>query len=198
MTEDRSNAALLGAPGILSGTVSWALSEYARGFNDIEWDGLLLSPLGVYPGLVFGLIIGFVFRRRGKIDGRRQVGYVLAAALAYFCAFHVALHVADHVEINLPGYGDDPTKSIVAIAISGIPTGIVGSVLLGCMTTFLLRVSGRSVLRLPVLVGGAAGVLLGITAIKPSSDYGVGFFFAIWQGVYAASLAPLLRGTPRK
>jgi len=54
------------------------------------------------------------------------------------------------------------------MAISGIAAGIIGSFLLGLTTIFLLRVRGRLVLRLPVLVGGAAGVLLRSTAYDHS------------------------------
>ena len=197
-SSDRSNLTTLGALGMLSGAISWALinlAEQSVGKFDLGWDWLSLSPFSIYPGLVFGLVIGALFYRHGNFGGLRMLGYVLAAGLAYCGAFNVAANVTSH----FPHAGGDPSHSVTVMAISGIGAGIVGSFLLGLTTIFLLRVPGRLVLRLPVLVGGAAGVLLGNTA-HDNSKWGWSYIalFALWQGAYAASLAPLLRGTTRK
>jgi hypothetical protein len=174
---DRSNVMTLGALGMLSGAISWGLvhltkrPEWSIDLN-LGW-GLEFGPISIYPGFVFGLIIGVLLRRRSKVDGLRQVGYVLAAVLAYFSAVQIAYHVEVAVK--------DET-----LIIAGICGGLAGSFLLGLMTVLLVRVSGWSVLTLPVLVGGMAGAtLLFVDSV----------FFPLWQGAYAASLALMLRPT---
>lgn len=201
MTKDRSNAMMLGALGALSGAVAWALINLTDviglRFNWILFEGgingfealIELSALRLFPGLVFGLIIGVLLHRRGKVEGLRAAGYVAAAGLSYLCAFHAAYCVYDNFFSS--------EWDVVGYVISGIPAGFVGSLLLGLMTMLLLRAPGRLVLQLPVLVGGAAGALLGFLALRSfNSGWGFLTFFVLWQGAYAASLAPLLRAAP--
>lgn len=191
MTEDRSNSMTLAALGMFSGAAAWALVNFTSDTGlRFEWTlfhgAIVFYPASVFPGLVFGLIIGVPLRRRGKVDGLRQLGFAAAAAFAYFCAFHVAFHVSDTFS---PG---DPLGDFVGLAASGIPAGLVGSLVLGLSMRLLFRAPSRLVLRLPVLVGGAAGALLGLIEY----DRTLLAFFVLWQGAYAASLAPLLRRAP--
>jgi hypothetical protein len=196
MTTDRSNAMTLGALGMLSGSVAWALINFADVVGlRFEWihfhDPVEFAAVTLYPGLVFGLVIGFVLNRRGKVQGLRQVGYLAAATLAYFCAIHVAIHFAIHVaKIFFP----PPHNDVASSVISGIAAGLVGSLLLGLMTMLLLRAPGRLVLQRPVLVGGAVGALLGLIPLEHNDwCWSCLALFVLWQGAYAASLAPLLR-----
>ena len=193
-TDDRSNAKILGAIGSLSGTVAWLLINLIR-VGGVSFDVFLLSrkiwlaPWSLLPGAVFGLVIGVLLRRRGKLTGFRQAGYAAAALVAYFCAFHVAMHT-----VPVGAFALDPSKDALRMGIAGIAAGLAGSVLLGAMTICLLKAPGRLVLRLPVLVGTVAGALLSLMA-HDHTEWGWSqlILLALWQGAYAAALAPVLR-----
>lgn len=191
---DRSNAAKWGAFGMLSGAVAWALivlvSLINPSFESPRWNGIIFNQVSLLPGLVFGSFIGLLLNRGSGLEWRRHLGYVLAAGLAYFCAFHIAYHLFEDLNNELSSVG-------VSLIIAGISAGLIGSVLLGVMTMCLLRAPRRLVLRLSVLAGGAAGVLLWLAQFEqPPWAWGYLLLFALWQGAYAASLAPLLRPGP--
>ena len=185
MTEDRSNAIALGALGMLSGAAAWAFVNFASMVRGTEF-----TALSVAPGLVFGLAIGLLLHHRRKVGGIRYVGYVAAAGLAYFCAYHVAFYV----DQTFFTWGFPSGEVVVGFVVSGILAGLVGGLLLGLVTIRLLHVPARVALRWSVGVGGAAGALLGITT-HDNTEWGWTYlaFFVLWQGAYAASLAPLLR-----
>jgi hypothetical protein len=194
MTEDQSNAIILGAIGFLSGTVACLLINLPR-VAGVSLDLYLLGqriwlgPWSLFPGAVFGLVIAVLLQRRGKMTGFRPVGYAAAALVAYCCAFHVAMHI-----VTVGSFRLDPSKDAVRMGIAGIAAGLAGSALLGVVTIYLLKAPARLVLRLPVLVGTAAGALLSLMA-NDDTKWGWSqlILFALWQGAYAASLAPLLR-----
>jgi hypothetical protein len=196
MTDGRSDTAILCALGALSGAVAWALiSSAGESGLPLAWsffDGAVeLSPLSLLPGLVFGVIIGALLHRRGKASRSTHVWYVIAAGFAYFCAVHVAVRIPMYFPDAL-NFGESSD-----LIVSGIFAGLAGSFLLGAFTMRLLNAPGRLLLWVPLLVGTAAGALLGLTK-HDHSRWGWTFlaFFVLWQGAYAASLAPLLRALP--
>lgn len=185
---DLADAAKLALLGMISGALSWWLIDLSDSSGlkfDLEGFGVILMPIAVYPGLVFGLFVGAFIRYRTRIAWLRAFGYVLAAGLGYLGAFHVAFYIVTS-EFN-------DRSGAIAYIVSGVPAGLLGSLLLGFLTRYLLRVPGRLVLRLPVVVGTLGGALL---ALANYGDDGWGFlpFFVLWQGAYGASLAPLLQG----
>jgi hypothetical protein len=187
---DRSNAVKLGVLGMIAGALSWALVDFADRLNlnfQFEGLGLLLLPVGVYPGFVFGLAFGALLHRRAGTAWPRAIGYVFAAGFGYVAAFHVAFYIITS------GFNHDETA--LAYVVGGVPGGLVGSLLLGLLTKFLLRVPGRLVLHLPVVVGTVAGALLGLGSLDSHNGWGFLAFFTIWQAAYGASLAPLLRAS---
>jgi hypothetical protein len=194
MTESRSDAVSLCTLGALSGAVAWGLISLAGAIsNQLVWsffDGAIeLSPVSLLPGLVFGLIIGALLRRHGKISPSAHVWYAIASGVAYFCAFHVAARTF----LNLPhAFGTLPDT-----VLSGILAGLVGSLLLGLIAMRLLQVPGRLLLGRPLFVGSTAGALLGLTE-RDNTQWGWTFlaFFVLWQAAYAMSLARLLRALP--
>ena len=196
-TEDRSDTVTLGAIGFLSGAVAWLLINLTR-VGGVSFDLFLLSqkvwlaPWSLLPGAVFGLTMGLLLRRCGKLTGFRQAGYAAAALVAYCCAFHVAMHTVPVGSSSL-----DPSKEALRMGIGGIAAGLIGSALLGAMTVYLLKVPRRMVLGLPVLVGTVAGALLSLM-VCDHTEWGWSqlILFAVWQAAYAASLAPLLRAAP--
>jgi len=183
---DLPTAAMLAVLGTISGALSWLLVDVSDSSSlkfDLEGYGVMLLPIAVYPGLVFGLLVGAYLRHRTGITWLRTIGYVLAARLAYLGAFHVAFYIVT---------GDSNSEGeVLAYIVSGVPAGLVGSLLLGLTTKYLLRVPARLAMGLPLAVGTAGGALLGLG----SADDRWGFlaFFVLWQAAYGASLAPLLR-----
>jgi hypothetical protein len=185
---DRSNAAKLAVLGMIAGALAWALVDFSDQLNlnfQFEGAGLLLLPISVYPGFVFGLVFGALLRLRAKVSWPRAIGYVFAAGLGYLAAFHVAFQIIAN------GFSNAETP--LAYIAGGIPGGLAGSLVLGLLTKFLLQVPGRLVLRRPVVVGTVAGALLGLGSIDSHNGWGFLAFFVLWQGAYGASLAPLLR-----
>jgi len=183
---DLPTAAMLAVLGTISGALSWLLVDVSDSSSlkfDLEGYGVMLLPIAVYPGLVFGLLVGAYLRHRTGITWLRTIGYVLAAGLAYLGAFHVAFYIVT---------GDSNSEGeVLAYIVSGVPAGLIGSLLLGLSTKYLLRVPARLAMGLPLAVGTAGGALLGLG----SADDRWGFlaFFVLWQAAYGASLAPLLR-----
>jgi hypothetical protein len=190
---DRSNVTTLALLGMLSAGVAWALIMFTAGQGSytrmLKVGGEIeVSTLTVLPGLIFGLIIGILWHRRGRASLGVVFGYALAAGVAYFLAFHVAFNVFDRASGLFRGEA--------ALVVSGIAAGLVGSGLLGVATAYLLRAPYQSALGLPVLIGGAAGALLPLINMVSEWDGGFLFFLILWQGAYAASLAPLLHPGP--
>jgi hypothetical protein len=184
-------AVKLGVLGMISGALSWALINFADELHlkfEYEGYGLELLPVGVYPGLVFGLLFGGLLRFSAKVSWPRAIGYVFAAGLGYLAAFHVAFYLIATVNEQGP----------VTITVSGIPAGLAGSLVLGVLAKALLQVPARLVLRRPVIVGTLAGALLGLGSIDDHNGLGFLAFFVLWQGAYGASLAPMLQASAQR
>ena len=186
--DDRLTAAKLAVLGMISGAVSWVLVDFSDQLDlsfDIESTGLLFLPISIYPGLVFGLVFATLLHLWAKVLWLRAIGFVFAAGLAYLAAFHVAFHIiAD-------GFSSADTS--LPYIVGGIRGGLAGSLVLGLLTKFLLQVPARLVLRRPVVVGAIAGALLGLASFEDHNGWGFFAFFVLWQGIYAASLASLMR-----
>jgi hypothetical protein len=183
---DLPNAAKLAVLGAISGGLSWLIVDASDSGSlkfEFEGYGVMLLPIAVYPGLVFGLLVGAYLRYRTRISWPRTIGYVLAAGVAYLGAFHVAFYIINS-ESNDQG-------GVLTYIVSGVPAGLVGSLLLGLLTKFLLRVPARLVMGLPLAVGTVGGALLALANFD--DRWGFLAFFILWQAAYGASLAPLLR-----
>ena len=177
--------------GVVSGGISWALVNFADEWNmkfEYEGYGLELLPVGVYPGLVFGLLFGGLLRFAAGTSWPRTIGYVLASGMAYLAAFHTAFYLIATI--------NDHGQVLTTIA-SGIPAGLVGSLILGVLSTYLLRIPARLVLRRPVIIGTVAGALLGLGSFDDHNGLGFLAFFVLWQGAYGASLAPMVQAGAR-
>src|SRR5207248_2094488 len=142
-----------------------------------------VSTLATLPGLIFGVLVGLLWRRRGIVSIASVLGYTLASTVAYYLAFHVAINMFD----RLSGISAEH----VALIVSGVSAGLLGSYVLGIATNHLLRVRHTSGRGLPVLVGSVAGTL--VPLINAFDDWNGGFllFLISWQGAYAAALAHL-------
>ena len=187
----RTGALKLGILGAVCGAISWALVNYADELNlkfDDERFGVLLLPISVFPGIVFGLVIGAalaVWRRASILRGS---GYAIASFIGYLAAFHATFYVLG----NLGEGSSSSGPSVVDFSISGLPGGLAGSVLLGLATKFLFPVPGYRALVRSIVIGTLAGALLGLGSFDDHNGWGWLAFFVLWQGLYGASLAPLL------
>jgi len=187
---ERSTLATLGVLGMISGAAAWGLIMLSDGADLSRIKGgeqIGIFEVRVLPGLIFGLVIGFLWHRRGMISRWGVLGYAVASAVAHFVAFEFALHTFD----QWPGISEN-----LALALSSIIAGFIGCCLLGTAVFFLLRVPLRSALGVPVLVGAALGVLLPLINLN-DDRMGLGwlFFYVLWQGGYAASSVRLVPST---
>ena len=183
---DLPNAMKLAVIGAISGGLSWLAIDASDSGSlkfDLESYGIMVLPIAVYPGLVFGLLMGAYLRYRTRMSWLHGVGYVLAAGLAYFAAFHAAFYIVSAES--------DDLGSLLANIIGGMAAGLVGSLLLGLASKYLLRVRARLAMGLPVAVGTVGGALLELGNF--GDRWGFLAFFVLWQAAYGASLAPLLR-----
>ncbi|MGB8275075.1 MAG: hypothetical protein WCF16_07395, partial [Alphaproteobacteria bacterium] len=92
---ERSDAAVMGAWGALSGATVWILL-YLSVLADLPTIdssyfgiGLSIGAASLVPGFVFGLVFAILFYGRGRLRGAGLLGYVLAAGISYFVAYHV-------------------------------------------------------------------------------------------------------------
>jgi len=183
--------------GAVSGSVAWGLLALLD-VLDSDFDltphghgGLpIITSLSTIPGSVFGVFFGAALLWFRAIGIGRSLGYVLASGLGYLAAFH-----ATFFSVLWLGENGDSAPGLLAWGVGGLLGGLAGSLVLGLASKFLLRVSAAETLGMPVLTGTIAGLLLSLLSLD-SGGNGVPrsllVFFALWQGAYACSLAPLL------
>jgi hypothetical protein len=189
----RPKAAKLAALGALSGAISWALVNFAEPLNiqfDVERGGVLLLPVGIYPGAVFGIIFALALVLARHASPLRGLGYVLASILGYLAAFHLAFYILGNLQ-----HGSD--TSFITYVIAGVPGGFVGSTLLGLFTKLLFPQRGQHVCGRSVIVGTLAGALLVLGVFDDHNGWGFLAFFVLWQATYGACLAPLFNSSTR-
>ena len=186
----RSNAWKLGVLGAISGAISWALVNYAETLNikfEYEGAGVMLLPVGVFPGVVFGILFAFALVLAGHAKALRGLGYVLASSFAYLAAFHVAFYILGNMQ-------HDNDNSILPYVIAGVPAGFSGSALLGLFTRLLFPFRDWRLFTRSVIAGTLAGALLVLGMYDDHNGWGFLAFFVLWQAIYGACLAPLMSG----
>jgi hypothetical protein len=190
-------AALLGT---VSGSLAWGVLVL---FDALNIDFILMphddlpivTPLSTIPGLSFGVLFGAALLRARAIGLGRFAVYALASGLGYLAAFH-----ASFFSVLWLAQDDHRDPGLLAWGAGGLLGGLAGSLVLGLASKFLLRTRAMRVLGLPVISGAIFGVLLVLMSFEPEGHgvpTGLLVFFALWQGAYAASLAPLLRPQAR-
>jgi hypothetical protein len=147
-------------------------------------DGLVLGTyLG--PGLIFGLVFGFILHRAGRVSRAGAGGFALASLIANGLAVMSAVNAYQFLH---PLFGK---SELAAEAIAGLIAGAVGGGALGRVTAIL--VPG---LRWHRLLGAGAGLglLLPLALDESLGPPGLYAFYILWQGGYAAALATARRG----
>ncbi len=141
-------------------------------------DFLMLSPMTIEAGLVFGVIFGGLLKFRGLAGTGTAVLYVLASTASYFVAVNLALYVSNGLE---------------DIWLTGMIAGLAGSACLTAAAAVLLPFVRRAK---PVVLMLAAGCLLGallqVALAEGSTFWHWLIFFAAWQAGYAAAFATAL------
>ena len=189
----RSPALKLAALGAVSGAISWALVNYAETLNikfEYEGAGMMLLPVGVYPGVAFGMLFALALVLARHASPLRAVGYVLASSLAYLAAFHVAFYILGNMQ-------HDSDNSILPYVIAGVPAGFAGSTVLGIFTRLLFPSRAQRLFIRSVITGTLAGALLVLGMYDDHNGWGFLAFFVLWQAAYGACLAPLFSGAPQ-
>lgn len=141
----------------------------------VEELSLLLFAL--LPGVVFGLVLGWFFWRRGVIGWRLATALVIGASVGNHLGFRAAMHGYAGLQSAL---GDQ----LGAFLASGVVGGLVGSLV--CVFASLPAWSPRRAW-MPVAVGTALGIL-GPLAMTVGWGGMIGFY-ALWQAGFAAALA---------
>lgn len=144
-----------------------------------DCNGLELSTY-IAPGLIFGIVFGYLLRRSGKLGTAGAVWFALASFVGNFLAVMVAVNVFDSIK---PLFGD---VELPAELVAGFVAGAVGGGLLGRATAALIP--GVRWLRL-LAVGAVLGLLLPLALSNKLDLVGLFLFYIIWQGGYAAMLA---------
>jgi hypothetical protein len=175
----------LGLLGAVSGALSWAIVDNADtlGLNFDSDKYILLLPVGIFPGVIFGAIVALTLLATGRTRWRHAIAYVIASTASYMAAFHVGFIILAKLQNS-----DD----VMPYIVGGLPAGLAGSLLLGLLTRWLFPVAGRRLLGRSIVIGTLAGALLGLAALDPHNEWGFLAFFILWQAIYAASLFPLL------
>jgi hypothetical protein len=182
---DRAAALKLALLGAISGALSWAIVDNADalGLNFNSDRYIMLLPVGIFPGVTFGVVIALALLATGRTHWPRAVAYAIASLVSYMAAFHVGFTILAKLQSN-----DDVMPYVVA----GLPAGFAGSLLLGLVTRWLFPAAGRRLLVRSIIAGTLAGALLALAAFDPHNTWGFLAFFVLWQAIYAATLFPLL------
>jgi hypothetical protein len=168
--------ALLGA---ISGTITTgALFALPEDWKIEVGDFLMLSPLSIEAGLVFGIIFGGLLRYRGLAGTVTAALYALASTASYFVAVNLALQLGD---------GLDEIWRIGMIA------GLAGSACLTAAAAVLLPfVRQVRPIALMLVAGGLLGALLEVALADGATFWHWLVLFAPWQAGYAAAFATAL------
>lgn len=187
MTERWRKIAQWATLGALSGTLAtlaFFIPRWLNFYDALEGElsiasfEISFSPLSLAPGLVFGLILGYVLRREGLVSGGRYAAYIVTAGLSYFVAVQMALNILIAILDN--------------IILVGIAAGAIGATLLAAATAALIPDYRHSRPMIAMILSGTA---LGATlffAISSEHFFGWLLLFAPWQAGYAAAMATAL------
>lgn len=179
---DRKPTAGFAGLGALSGFAATGIIELLDGRPSF-WIGerLLLAPISLVPGLVFGAVIGVALLRRRRLTPATMIAYVVAATLSYFAAFTLAF--------NLDPNGGRPL-------VDGPIAGLFGGALLAALGAALMpSARGRRGLVIMAVAGCVLGALLWV-AFAGDSFWSWALFFGLWQAGYAAALAQAFDRAP--
>ncbi len=165
--------------GALSGAITTGLLISLPDILNIEsGDPLIISPLSIVAGLVFGIIFGTYLRYLRLASAWVAVLYAAASTVSYFVAVNIAIRLHEY---------------IATAALIGAIVGLIGATCLTAAAALLLPFARRVQ---PCVLMLTAGGFLGVLFAAPARGDG-GFLnwlilFVSWQAGYAAAFATAL------
>jgi hypothetical protein len=188
-TNNRAPALKLGLLGAISGALAWAIVDNADalGLNFDSDRYIMLLPVGIFPGVTFGVAIALTLLATRRTRLPRAIAYAIASLVSYMAAFHVGFTILAKLQSD---------NDLMPYIVAGLPAGFAGSLLLGLLTRWLFPAAGRRLLGRSIIAGTLAGALLGLAALDPHNSWGFLAFFVLWQAIYAATLSSLLSDLP--
>lgn len=178
--------------GVVSGVLSAAAGFIPLGKVSIEIFGFCVglrlfndcsTDLSVYlfPGLIFGVAIGFYLYRLGLLSTARFAMFIVAAVVGNTIAVVLAMPLFEWLL--------DPL-GLASIAVAGVVAGAVGGGVLARLAAWLLRFDRWLLL---TAVAAALGASLILFLLSPwNFPIGTVLFYALWQAGYARMLAFVL------
>jgi hypothetical protein len=136
------------------------------------------SAFYLFPGLVFGLVIGPLLLWRGELRATGAIAYAAAATIANAVAVLLCVSLMHPLDDLLPF--DNP---ILELALSGIIASIAGAVLLGAALRLLKPGIPRGA---TIAIAAGLGVVTPIVIMF--DNIGVVGFYIVWQTGYAVAL----------
>ncbi len=175
----RKTVAVFAGLGAVSGAISTGSMFMLPQSWEIEAVGfLMLSPVTIEAGLVFGVVFGSLLKFRGLAGTGTATLYALASTASYFVAINLALHVSSGLE---------------AFWLTGMIAGLAGSACLTAAAAFLLPFVRRAKPIVLMLVAGCLlGALLEVALAEGTTFWHWLILFAVWQAGYAAAFATAL------
>ena len=168
--------------GALSGSLASTIAVVSDNPELKLASWLVISPLSVGPGLIFGLVVWAALQRRGDVRPGTGALYALASTLSYYATFMLSVRVLIDV--------------FDEVVVVGVVAGLFGSACLsGCAALLLPFTRRPGPLLAMVAAGGVLGALLALPLSDPGRDAGFWawlIFFAGWQAGYAAAFATAL------
>ena len=185
MTARRKTVATFALFGLVSGTISAVLLDRLPARPNLEvGDILVISPMSIVAGLVFGVIFGAILRTRGLANTRTAVLYAAASTASYFVAVNLALHLIDVVQ---------------QFWQIGMIAGLIGAACLTGLAAWLLPFVRATVPCVLMLGAGCLlGALLELIVGDGSDVFDAIVFFGAWQTGYAAAFAMAVPATTAK
>lgn len=163
-----------------------------RGGSEIFYTVFVfLMFVPVWPGPVFGLVMGRVLIRNGFLRPERYAGYVTIATLSYIAAGLATVALALGTEAYQP-------HNSRALPLVGFCGGLVGAGLLTALSAWIMpEIRGWRPAILTILAGGlAGGMLLQLETVFFIEVKGY-LLWIIWPAAYAGALGatiPLTEG----
>ena len=156
-----------------------------------------LLPIHIAPGLIFGVVFGFLLQRQRSLGIGSLLAYVAAATFANAVAVEAAIGIDEFLPAEMADFA--------RMALAGAVGGALGGGLLAAASIALLGASRRQLPRvtgLLALTGAILGALLlpvtDVSQSDTSETLAIFVLYIVWQAGYAAVSQRLLWSSDAK
>ena len=159
--------AIAGGVGVVSGVLSYLLPEAFEAAGIDRESAVVVWPLRLWPGIVFGAAIGFYLKYMGATTTWRAAAFVPLVTAAWYAALWFAINGPD--KLGFP-FEEQWQR--------GIAAGLLGAGLVALSAVLLYPgLRRRKLVAAMIVAGGVFGALLPLGLI---------ILFPLWQGAVAA------------